>query len=152
MSEGNKNSPRLDSKGANHILSQRRELPRSRGPLSLLTAVVRALFYVVGNAKLRKRGEIINLSRTKQPNYSGMTLYDALTISGRTLAALRELGYKAGDERYMPMLRDYLEMVDRGDKITYAVAIVANRYGISERTVYNVVKRFSAHRNGVAAG
>ena len=81
-----------------------------------------------------------------------MTLYDALTISGHTLAAIRELGYKAGDARYMPMFRDYLEMVARGDKITYAVAIVANRYGISERTVYNVVKRFSAHCNGGAAG
>ena len=81
-----------------------------------------------------------------------MTLYDALKISSQMLNALWELGYKAGDERYMPMFRDYLEMVARGDKITYAVAILANRYGISERTVYNVVKRFSAHCNGGAAG
>ncbi len=30
-SVGNKNSPRPDSKGGNHILSQRRDTPRSRG-------------------------------------------------------------------------------------------------------------------------
>lgn len=76
-----------------------------------------------------------------------MTLYDALTISSQTLSALWKLGYKAGDERYVPMFRDYLEMIARGDKITYAVAILANKYRISERTVYNVVKRFTAHCN-----
>ena len=41
------------------------------------------------------------------------------------LNALWGLGYKAGDERYMPMFRDYLGMVAGGSKITYAVATLA---------------------------
>lgn len=80
-----------------------------------------------------------------------MTLYDALKISAHMLNALWGLGYKAGDERYIPMFRDYLGMVAGGGKITYTVATLANRYSISERTVYNVVKRFSANCNDGAA-
>lgn len=81
-----------------------------------------------------------------------MNLFDALKISGQTLQALAELGYKAGDERYMPMFRDHLDMAARGEKKTYSVAVLADRYAVSERTVYNVVKRFSADCNDGAAG
>ncbi len=81
-----------------------------------------------------------------------MTLFEALTISGQTIAALQNLGYKAGDEQYMPMFRDYVRMSSAGHKKTYIVAVLADRYAVSERTVYNVVKRFSADCNGSAAG
>lgn len=33
-------------------------------------------------------------------------------------------------------------MVGRGDKVSYAVAILADRYDISERKVYSLVKHF----------
>lgn len=80
-----------------------------------------------------------------------MNLYDALKISGQTLQVLAELGYKAGDEQYMPMFRDYAGMSAAGHKKTYIVAVLADRYAVSERTVYNVVKRFSANCNADAA-
>lgn len=41
------------------------------------------------------------------------------------------------------MYSDYLDLVERGEKKAYTVAILAERYAISERTVYSVVKRFS---------
>ncbi|MBO4955034.1 MAG: helix-turn-helix domain-containing protein [Muribaculaceae bacterium] len=50
------------------------------------------------------------------------------------------------------MFRDYLDMAARGEKKTYSVAVLADRYAVSERTVYNVVKRFSADCNDGAAG
>ncbi len=81
-----------------------------------------------------------------------MTLYDALIISGQTLAVLSTLGYKPGDEGYLPMFHDYLEMTAPGNKKTYVVAVLADKYHISERTVYNVIRRFTAHCNGGAAG
>lgn len=72
-----------------------------------------------------------------------MNLYDALNICKQPLQVLTKLGYKPGDERYLPMYSDYLDLVERGEKKTYTVAILAERYAISERTVYSVVKRFS---------
>ncbi len=81
-----------------------------------------------------------------------MNLYDALKISGQTLQILAELGYKTGDEQYMPMFRDYVGMSSAGHKKTYIVAVLADRYAVSERTVYNVVKRFSADCSGGAVG
>lgn len=53
------------------------------------------------------------------------------------------LGYKHGDERHVPLYEEYCRMVAEGYKTTYVVAVVADRFGVAERTVYNVVKRFS---------
>lgn len=83
--------------------------------------------------------------------YFKMTLFDALNFCRQPLQNLAELGYKPGDERYLPMYRDYLDIISRGNKKTYAVALLADKYAISERTVYSVVKRFSACCNNVTA-
>jgi len=38
-------------------------------------------------------------------------------------------------------------MIAHGDKITYAVAVLADRYRVSERSVYSIIKRFNADCN-----
>lgn len=36
-------------------------------------------------------------------------------------------------------------MKNRGEKTTYAVAFLANKYSVSERKVYDIIKRFGKH-------
>lgn len=33
-------------------------------------------------------------------------------------------------------------MVNSGDKVSYAVAVLADRYGVSERKVYSLLRHF----------
>lgn len=72
-----------------------------------------------------------------------MTLYEALKINTPYFEHLSRLGYKRGDERHIPLYEEYCRMVAEGHKTTYVVAEVADRFGVAERTVYAVVKRFS---------
>ena len=79
-----------------------------------------------------------------------MTLYEAINVNISYLEILSRLGYKLGDERYLPLYRDYLRLTGEGHKTTYVAAILSTRYGIAERTFYNVIKRFSNECNGDA--
>lgn len=76
-----------------------------------------------------------------------MTLYEAIKINASYLETLSKLGYKLGDERHLKMFEEYAEMIRRGVKVSYIVAYLAKRYGITERTVYNVVRRFGNSKN-----
>lgn len=63
--EAIKNSPRLDCRTPityNHKAAAHRAV---EGCKSLLTAVCRCFWYVIGTAKLRKRGEISNINNNQ---------------------------------------------------------------------------------------
>lgn len=81
-----------------------------------------------------------------------MNLYEALKISGCIIPTLCRLGYKHGDYKHINLFEDYISMKCGGAKITYIVAILADKYCVSERTVYNVIKRFSKNCNSDALG
>lgn len=41
-------------------------------------------------------------------------------------------------------LTDYETMRKRGEKVLYTVAVLADKYAISERKVYGLIKRFQS--------
>lgn len=45
------------------------------------------------------------------------------------------------DIKLLPALREYREIVSRGDKKSYATYYLAEKYGISEKTIRRAVKR-----------
>jgi len=71
-----------------------------------------------------------------------MTIYELLKFIGEPLERLTNAGIKAGDYKYIALYEDYLKARKTGEKVGYIVAVLAERYGVSERTVYDVVKRF----------
>ena len=71
-----------------------------------------------------------------------MTLFEALSINKEMLHRLHEFGAKLDDCRYIDLYRDYQVMRERGEKVTYIVTVLSERYHVSERKVYSVVKRF----------
>lgn len=54
---------------------------------------------------------------------------------------LHTLGVNPNDCRYLKLYEDYREMRRKPDKVSYIVATLAERYKVSERTVYDVVRR-----------
>lgn len=74
-----------------------------------------------------------------------MTLYEILAINKEMITRLQEYGAKPDDCRYIDLYRDYLQLRDDGEKVTYIVSLLSERYHVSERKVYSLVKRFGQH-------
>lgn len=71
-----------------------------------------------------------------------MTLYEVLAINKEMMNRLQKYGAKPDDCRYIDLYRDYQVMRERREKVTYIVSLLSERYHVSERKVYSVVKRF----------
>lgn len=69
-----------------------------------------------------------------------MTVFEILSFNKELLRRLCDVGVKADDYRYVDLFRDYTKMIDNGYKATYAVAVLAEKYSISERKVYSVIR------------
>lgn len=44
----------------------------------------------------------------------------------------------------MTLYADYTRLLDQGEKVSYAVAVLSEKYSVSERKVYALVKRFQS--------
>lgn len=72
-----------------------------------------------------------------------MTLYELISFHKELLHRLSDAGVRTGDYRYADLFRDYTEMIQAGYKVTYAVAVLSERYRVSERTVYALLRRLA---------
>ena len=98
------------------------------------SAAVSAFFYtkyVIGNANVQK--------------WLDMTLFEALKFNRKPLEMLISLGGKQDDLRYIDLYSEYETMKGQGEKTTYTVAFLAQKYSVSERKVYDIIKRFGKH-------
>lgn len=71
-----------------------------------------------------------------------MTIYEVLKFLGEILERLAKAGIKSSDYKYIKLYEDYNKARETGEKVGYIVAVLAERYEVSERTVYDVIKRF----------
>ncbi len=71
-----------------------------------------------------------------------MTLFEALKFNREPLEMLKKLGVKQDDVRYIDLYSEFEEMKKRGEKTTYAVLYLEGKYAVSERKVYDVIRRF----------
>ena len=53
-------------------------------------------------------------------------------------------GIRLEDARYIDLYADYTRLLDHGEKVSYAVAVLSEKYSVSERKVYALVKRFQS--------
>lgn len=81
-----------------------------------------------------------------------MTQYEALKLSGRLIEQLESVGVRPSDHKYLRLFEEWQEAKRRGEKVGYIVACLADRYSVSERTVYDVVKRLESDCKCVSAG
>ena len=73
-----------------------------------------------------------------------MKVIEILNFNRELLAKLLESGIRLEDVRYVNLYTDYFRLLQAGGKVTYIVATLAVQYGISERKVYDLIKRFQS--------
>ena len=76
-----------------------------------------------------------------------MKIIDVLKFNRELIKSLRIVGIRLEDEQFVDLYTDYTVMRQGGEKVSYIVAVLADRYVISERTVYSLIKRFSSECN-----
>ena len=73
-----------------------------------------------------------------------MKIFEILKFNKELLDRLRMAGIRLDDTRFIDLYTDYTAMLEDGYKVTYTMAVLAKKYGISERKAYNLVKRFKS--------
>lgn len=71
-----------------------------------------------------------------------MKVFELLTFNRELLRKIHEAGIRPDDWKYTVLYADYRQMKDRGEKVTYIVSVLAVRYSVSIRQVYNLIGRF----------
>lgn len=57
------------------------------------------------------------------------------------------MGIRVEDVRYIELYNDYNRLLAAGEKVSYIVAVLAERYGVCERKVYTLIKRLQSDCN-----
>lgn len=71
-----------------------------------------------------------------------MKLFEALNFYREPIKRLVMAGFKPEDCKYLDLYTEYMDMRNRGGKTTWAVALLSEKYAVSERKVYNIIKHF----------
>lgn len=74
-----------------------------------------------------------------------MTIFEALIFNRELLTRLRAIGIRLDDTDYIDLFIDFNKMIDAGEKASYAVTTLSDRYDISERKIYAILQRFKSH-------
>lgn len=74
-----------------------------------------------------------------------MTLFEILNFNKELIKRINEAGIKPDDYNFVELYAKYLDMKDKGEKVTYTVTLLSQKYHISERKVYHIIKRFGRH-------
>lgn len=74
-----------------------------------------------------------------------MTLFEILNFNKELLDRLVAVGFKLDDCKYIELYNDYTKMKQEGGKKTWLVASLADKYGVSERKVYSIIKHLGKH-------
>ena len=71
-----------------------------------------------------------------------MTVFEILNFNRELLNRLALIGFKPKDCKYIDLYSEYEQMCRAGDKITYIVSVLSDKYEVSERKVYGIIKDF----------
>ena len=51
------------------------------------------------------------------------------------------LSLAISDVKYVPVIKEYIRLMGEGNKKTYVVQVLSDKYDIAERTLYRVVEK-----------
>lgn len=71
-----------------------------------------------------------------------MKIFEILNFNRELLIRLHDYGVRMEDTRYIDLYQEYSRMLSDGEKVSYIVISLADKYKVSERKVYSLIKRF----------
>lgn len=79
-----------------------------------------------------------------------MTIIEILNLNKELLRTFQKVGIRLEDVEYIDLFNEYRAMVANGEKVSYIVAALASKYDVSERKVYDLIRRFKTDCNLLA--
>lgn len=73
-----------------------------------------------------------------------MKIIELLKLNKDLLEVFILAGVKIEDVRYIDLFTDYIALLKNGAKVCYIVAVLSERYRVSERKVYALLKRLKS--------
>lgn len=73
-----------------------------------------------------------------------MKVFELINFNRELLKKLQDAGIRLDDVRYINLYSDYVDMYQQGEKVSYIVATLSEKYAVSERKVYGLLKRFQS--------
>ena len=64
---------------------------------------------------------------------------------------IQDAGIRLEDCRYIDLYADYMKLLGHGEKVSYIVAALSDKYLVSERKVYSLIKRFQSDCKNVCS-
>ena len=71
-----------------------------------------------------------------------MKIIDVLLINRELIERLHNFGIRAEDCQYIRLFQEFEVLKNSGEKVTYIVAALSEKYDISERKIYKIVRKF----------
>ena len=72
-----------------------------------------------------------------------MKVVEIIRLSKSILEALQNSCIKIDDIRYLQMYDEYVSLINERHKKSYVIALLSDKYKVSERQVYYVIQKFS---------
>ena len=72
-----------------------------------------------------------------------MKVVEIIRLSKSILETLQNSCIKIDDIRYLQMYDEYVSLINERHKKSYVVALLSDKYKVSERQVYYVIQKFS---------
>ena len=73
-----------------------------------------------------------------------MKIIEILKFNRELIKKLKTLGIRLEDDAFVDLYTDYPTLLNRGEKVSYIVALLSEKYAVSERKVYTLIKRFKS--------
>ena len=73
-----------------------------------------------------------------------MKVIEILNFNRELLKRLQAAGIRLEDASYIDLYTDYTRLLDQGEKVSYVVAVLSEKYSVNERKVYALVMRFQS--------
>ena len=79
-----------------------------------------------------------------------MKVIEILKLNKGMLKTCRNGDVYKRQVQYIELYNDYNRLLDEGEKVSYIVAVLAERYNVCERKVYTLIKRLQSDCNPFA--
>lgn len=76
-----------------------------------------------------------------------MKIFELLIFNRELLRRFYIAGIRSDDYKYADLYTEFDQRVATGEKVTYIVACLAAKYGVSERQVYNLLDKLNRDIN-----
>ena len=76
-----------------------------------------------------------------------MKVIEILNLNKELLKKFQAAGIRLNDVQYIDLFNEYRTLLSQGEKVSYIVAVLSTKYQVSERKVYDLIRRFKSDCN-----